>query len=244
MTTKKQEVKALKRDAKGLLGSVDYVFNKDGSINWRAMINDKWLYPNPSKNLPSQDISKLKDTDLCILLGGIKELAQIRGYTNVAYSVTCPSSDYVIANCTITWVPNYETENKEVTFSSLGDASFDNTSDIKGIYYLATTAENRAFVRSVRNFLKIHIVSKEELRESRAANEPYSSPQINNGEGQSVVSPCSLLESAMAEKGVTFTNLRKRLEKEDYPVEELSSVSDIPKTKIFELIERIKKIPS
>ena len=61
MTTKKQEVKALKRDAKGLLGSVDYVFNKDGSINWRAMINDKWLYPNPSKNLPSQDISNLKD---------------------------------------------------------------------------------------------------------------------------------------------------------------------------------------
>ena len=35
-----------KRDQHGLLESVSYAFNEDGSVNWRAMINPEHLYPN------------------------------------------------------------------------------------------------------------------------------------------------------------------------------------------------------
>ena len=126
MTAKKQGAKTPKRDTKGLLDSVDYVFNEDGAIDWRAMIKDQYLVPNREKTSVT-DISKLKDNELIILLGGIKELSQIRGLTSVTYDVKCPSSDYVVATCSIDWIPNYETEGQAITFSAIGDASPNNT---------------------------------------------------------------------------------------------------------------------
>ena len=35
-----------KRNEEGLLTGVDYKFNDDGSVDWRAMIDPKHLYPN------------------------------------------------------------------------------------------------------------------------------------------------------------------------------------------------------
>lgn len=37
-----------KRDENGLLQNVNYSFNEDGSINWRAMVKDEYLFPNKS----------------------------------------------------------------------------------------------------------------------------------------------------------------------------------------------------
>ena len=37
-----------KRDENGLLQNVEYEFNNDGSINWRAMIKEEHLFPNKS----------------------------------------------------------------------------------------------------------------------------------------------------------------------------------------------------
>ena len=153
--------KLIKRDSKGLLGGVKYTFNNEGLIDWRKMIKAEHLVPNKERTQET-DVTKLKDYQLIILLGGIKELAQIRGYTNVKYEVTSPSSDYVIATCSIDWIPNYETEGNPITFSAIGDASPHNTKSFTKIF-LAATAENRAFVRCVRSFLRINIVSKEEL---------------------------------------------------------------------------------
>jgi hypothetical protein len=46
----------------------------------------------------------------------------------------------------------------------------------------------------------------------------------------------------MNDKGISFETLKKRLTKEKLDgAEALKSVNDIPKVKIFELIERIKK---
>ena len=36
------------RDENGLLKNVQYIFNEDGSVNWRAMIKDEQLFPNRS----------------------------------------------------------------------------------------------------------------------------------------------------------------------------------------------------
>jgi hypothetical protein len=227
-----------KRDNNGLLGSVDYVFHEDGTIDWRAMVKDQYLVPNRDRTSET-DISKLKDSELIILLGGIKELAQIRGYTSVKYAVKCPSPDYVVTTCSVDWIPNYETEGQSITFSAIGDASPDNTKSFAR-FFLGPIAENRAFVRCVRNFLKINIVAQEELGESKLVS---TRPTQSEKKSQGAVNPHSLLESAMLEKKVTFSNLKKRLKEESYPkIDDISSVSDIPKVKVFELIERIKKI--
>jgi hypothetical protein len=232
------KAKKIDRDSQGLLKGVDYKFTDEGLIDWRKMLSDKWLYPNPSKNLSTQDVSKLKDTDLCILLGGIKELAQIRGYTNIKYDVTCPSSDYVIANCTITWVPNFETEDKEVSFSSLGDASPNNTDNFAR-QYLAPIAENRAFVRCVRNFLRINIVAQDELaKRFKDGNFQVSTPQQAE-----VASPTALLEKLMKEKGVDFQRVKNRLVRQKYKdADKIESIKEIPALKIFELIEDLNKV--
>lgn len=243
MRKKKTELPELgvTRNSGGLISddSVKYHFTEDGLIDWRKMVKDCYLYPNPSKNLSETDISKLDDRDLCILLGGLKELAQIRGYTSVEYNVTAPAQDYVIATCKITWIPNYETENKEVTYSAIGDSSLNNTTGIGGVYYLASTAENRAFARCIRSFLRINVVSREELAKGflkpKASD---SSSDVSSG----AASPASLLEETMKKKGVPFSQIKVKLVEEKIEgAEEMNSVNDIPKDKIFELINRLKK---
>ena len=66
------KAKKIDRDNQGLLKGVDYKFTDEGLIDWRKMLSDKWLYPNPSKNLSTQDVSKLKDTDLLSSSGVLK----------------------------------------------------------------------------------------------------------------------------------------------------------------------------
>jgi hypothetical protein len=228
-----------KRDNNGLVSGVDYVFNEDGAIDWRAMVKTQYLVPDRNKTQES-DVTKLPDNQLIILLGGIKELAQIRGYTSVKYAVKTPSPDYVVATCMIDWTPNYETEGQAITFSAIGDASPNNTTNFAR-NYLGPIAENRAFVRCVRNFLKINIVSQEELGEQNAASSRRQ-PQTG-AEDQVIPSPHSVLKTTMESKGVSFNTLKKRLSDEEYDkAEEICSVEDIPKIKVFELIERIKKI--
>ena len=222
----------IRRNSYGLIeNNISYIFNEDGTINWRKMIKPEFLVPNRQKT-KELDISKLEDKDLLILLGGIKELAQIRGYTNVEYKVVAATDNYFATACKITWLPNYETENREITFESLADASVNNTKSFAR-FFLAAIAENRAFVRCVRNFLKINIVSQEELGDVKILEE--SAPQENS------TSPHFLLEKIMKENDISFDNIKKKLIKEKFDkVDQINSVSDIPKIKVFELIERIK----
>ena len=144
-----------------------------------------------------------------------------------------------MAACSIDWTPNYETENQAVTFSAIGDASPANTTSFAR-NYLGPIAENRAFVRCVRSFLKINIVSQEELGEQNPSKQ-----QPKTAEDQVVPSPHNVLKNTMESKGVDFKTIKKRLGDEGYEkAEEIFSIEDIPKIKVFELIERIKKIPA
>jgi hypothetical protein len=214
--------------------SLNYIFNDDGSINWRKMVKTEHLVPNRQKTQET-DVSKLQDKDLLILLGGIKELAQIRGYTSVEYKVVAASENYFATSCRITWLPNYETGGKEIVFESLADASVNNTKSFAR-FFLAAIAENRAFVRCVRNFLKINIVSQEELGDAKLL---YDGAVAQDNP----TSPHVLLEKVIKEKNISFDVLKKKLIKENFEnAENLNSISDIPKVKIFELIERIKNI--
>ena len=227
-------MKKIERSAEGLLNDVEYQHTEDGLIDWRKMVKTEFLVPNRDRTNET-DVTKLKDTQLIILLGGIKELAQIRGYTDVTYNVTCPSPDYVVATCTISWVPNYETEGRPVTFSAIGDASPNNTKSFAR-HFLGPIAENRAFVRCVRNFLKINIVSQEEMGDAKL---------LQSEEPAASFEPKDILIGLMKDKGVSFDSLKAKLVKEEFGgAEKYSSVADVPKLKCFELIERLKKAKS
>jgi hypothetical protein len=224
--------KEQKRNKHGLLEGVNYVFNEDGTINWRKMVKPEYLVPNSQKTTET-DVSKLDDSKLLILLGGIKELAQLRGYISVSYPTVIRDGG-VTAVCRITWRENYETEGLPVSFEAMADATPRNT-DRFASDYLAAIAENRAFVRAVRNFLKINIVSQEEVSKGEKQAETTESSSPN------VVSPFDMLANLMQEKGVEFDLIKNRLIKDKVDgAESFTSVNDIPKDKIYEMIERVR----
>lgn len=158
------------RDENGLLRSVIYSFNDDGSVNWRAMIGSEHLYPNKdwfesrNKAVPTS-VDDLEDHQLLIKLSGIKELAKLRGISNVRYEVVEATSERAVVLCSVDFIPNYETGFVTTTFSSMANATLDNTSGF-GNKFLEAIAENRAFVRTIRNFLNVHIVGADEIDSS------------------------------------------------------------------------------
>ena len=102
-----------KRNEEGLLEGVDYKFNDDGSVDWRAMIDPKHLYPNKgwfeSRGEPMpRSPEGLSDTQLLIKLAGIKELAKLRGFDAVSYEVIKCELNHVAMKCRIHWIPNFE----------------------------------------------------------------------------------------------------------------------------------------
>lgn len=161
-----------KRNEAGLIESVNYSFNEDGSVNWRAMIKPEFLYPNKDwfdiRKLPvPSSIDGLEDKQLLIMLGGIKELAKLRGYRAVRYEVNNVRDEYVTAKCTIEWIYNYEHDDEySIIYQDVANASASNTDDFC-LKFLETIACNRAFVRCVRNFLNIHIVGADEIDKSK-----------------------------------------------------------------------------
>ena len=185
-----------KRNSFGLLDNVDYTFDDDGSVNWRSMIKDEHLFPNKSwfdmrrKDVP-RTIDGLGDHQLLIKLSGIKELAKLRGFSDVAYEVVKCEPDHVAVICRVTFLPNYETGGKAVVFQDMANATLNNTSNF-ATKFLETIACNRAFVRAVRNFLNVHIVGDDEIDKSTA---PAPTANVSMG-----LTPSSMVEGLAKEK--------------------------------------------
>ena len=196
------------------------------------MIKPEFLVANRDRT-DETDISKLDDNELIILLGGLKDLANIRGYHSVTYKIHEASPEYVCASCSITWIDNYETEKSEsVLFEAIADAGVKNTESF-GQMYLAAIAENRAFCRAVRNFLRINIVAKEEIK-----NAKISTPSPNKNSA----SPDIYLSNLMKEKKIDFKTIKDKMTKESVDgAADWKTVKDIPRVKMFEIIERMQK---
>ncbi len=73
---KSKPPKITKRNEHGLIDGANYVFQEDGTVDWRKMVNNNHIVPNRD-NTSETDVTKLKDKDLIILLAGLKEVAQI-----------------------------------------------------------------------------------------------------------------------------------------------------------------------
>mgnify|MGYP001614702597 CR=1 FL=1 len=221
----------LQRNEFGLIcdGSVHYLYNSEGFVDWRRLVPQKYLVPNKQRT-EEKDVCKLEDKDLLILLAGIRYLAQVRGYSKVKYRVAAASETYVSVVCSITFCPNFETNGEVRVFEAIGDASIHNTESFAKIF-LSATAENRAFVRCVRNFLNINIVAQEELPEVNTATE---SAFLN--------SPHLILKQLMEEKKYTFEKLKdKLLKSKTENADRWLKLEDIPEAQIISIIEKINR---
>jgi len=243
-----------KRDSHGLLECVDYVFNEDGSVDWRAMIKPEFLYPNKGwfdmrgQQAPSS-AEGLRDNQLLIMLGGIKDLARLRGFHSVSYDVRNVEEGYVTARCDIEWIGNYESASNKVCYEDYANASLENT-DAFCEKFLETIACNRAFVRCVRNFLNIHIVGADEIDKSgnRSISNQNSPP--SQTPSNTPITPSGLLEKTLRDKHSvdSFDSFKDKLRdfwkdgkyvNED--VKDWSSFDDIPAKEARKLIGILSK---
>ena len=210
------------RNSLGLLQSVDHKFNEDGSVNWRAMVDSKHLFPNKSwfeaRNKPApRSVDGLQDNQLLIKLAGIKELAKLRGYNSVRYNVIKCEKDHVAIKCEISWVPNFENPSQEsdylpasTQFEDVANATTENTSSF-ATKFLETIAANRSFVRCVRNFLNVHIVGDDEIDKSNGL--PQHPEADDPVEPLKKLTPNGVLESLASSKlkCVSFNDFKDKL---------------------------------
>ena len=236
-----------KRNEHGLLESVEYEFNQDGSVNWRAMISPEHLYPNKDhfemRKMPVPDsIEGLEDNQLLIKLGGIKELAKLRGFHNVTYDIVESSDSRVVVQCMINWIENYEGSYAHTqTFSSIANATTHNTNGFAA-KFLECIAENRAFVRTVRNFLGIHIVGADEIDSSKNKSPIVAPP---SSAGAKDISPQGILKE---KAGTDFNSFKGSLREwyksgaytnDPEAIKEWSDYKDIPAKECRKLLKLI-----
>jgi len=239
-----------KRNEHGLLESVDYIFNEDGSVNWRAMINPEHLYPNKDwfemRKMPvPESIEGLDDSQLLIKLGGIKELAKLRGINSVSYVVEESSDERSVVRCLVDFISNYETVDEQgiggIHFSSIANATIHNTNGFAA-KFLECIAENRAFVRAVRNFLGIHIVGADEIDTSKNKS-PIVVPPSSSGAKD--ISPQGILKEKVGTDFNSFLNKLRALysdgkyENDPEVIKSWKDYKDIPAKECRKLLKLI-----
>lgn len=164
------------RDENGLLlNGVDYKFNKYGMVDWRTLIPQEYVVLNRyvigrKKGIDvstlneaeyQELLSKATEDEKLIKLQGFKDLALIRGYSNLESNLLERNEDRAVVKVSITWEPNLESPYPK-TVTAIKNASVSNT-DPNFIKYLEAIAENRAFVTVVRNSLNIPIIGYDEI---------------------------------------------------------------------------------
>jgi hypothetical protein len=228
----------------GLRSNLEYQFQENGMVDWRKMIPDEHILLNREKflkkenpvdveSLSKEEFQELKakarEEDLIIKLTGYRELASIRGFSSVEEKLVYSSPDFVSVECKITWFPNYETNMLPVTHTGTADAHIGNCSKDFGANYLTAIASNRAFGRAVRNFLRVYIVSQDEIAFEKPEE---ASTSISAG-------PASALEDKIGKLGLTFDEFKEKLskvEEHDFTgAEAWKSPKDVP-SKYFPLI--------
>lgn len=241
------ELKKITRDENGLVSGVEYKFLENGMIDWKAMIPKEFIYVNPDpkrrdklekkygKSYEELDPinDKIDDVDLISTLAAAKYLLKLRGYTDIKYTVVTANEGYAAVNCRINFLPNFESESAPVSFEDNACAHPGNTSSFAQ-QYLVEIATNRAFCRAIRGFLNVSVVSREELSDKTSIIEETPSGNI--------FGPHAMLEKALGEKKITFDKVKAQMLKDGVKdAETWVSLTDIPKSKVFEILGRIQK---
>lgn len=233
--------KSWRRNSDGLIQNIVYVYNEDGTVNWRKMLKPEHLVPNTQKfpegtDLKSLDVTTLEDSQVLILLSGIKYLLNLRGYNNVNYIPLNVNSEFVSILCNISWIGNFETDGREVSFEALADSHQGNTKSFAKLF-LSAIAENRALIRAVRGFLQINVVGQDEIQDVSQVTEEAVSVQSN------ATSPHGILQNLMEKENIDLEWIKEKLSAENKrgELQIWNSISDIPKMKVIRAIELIKE---
>lgn len=205
-------------DEKGLVKGVEYFFKDNNRrVDWRKMARvhfKEYIVPNkaafPKDTDFSQiDVDDLPDEKILIKLGGWEAIADLRGFESIDYDAFSANRDFVSLKCTIVWSGNFETNFKEKVCSGTADTHPDTLKSF-AVNFPTAICENRSFGRAVRKFLRIPILSQDELdKEGKAIPENEESPSVSGG-----ISPKSALVSTMARGNVTFEQIKRAYIKE------------------------------
>lgn len=227
----------MKRLENGLIEGVNYIYDDTGKINWLKMIPEDCLYINKDKKNKIEKrlgkkfsdikISEALDTELVITLQGIRYLLDLRGYTTCDIKLDIATEDYAAATCSIRFIKNEE--DFEQVFTGCASAHPRNT---KSWYrnYLVEAASNRALCRAVRFFLKLNIVSNDELgtemEEEISETKQTQIPDIYNE-----------LNTLMSSQNITLETLNKEFGKG----KEWDKLSSIPRATVFLILGKLKQ---
>jgi hypothetical protein len=210
----------------------NFIYNEDGTINWRAMIPKEFLVPNKQiferkgKPVPNS-IDGLEDKELLILLGGIKFLSRLKGVKSVRYPQMRAGYDFASIICEIEWVDGTIT-------SGAGDAKDSNTNSFAK-YYLTAIAENRAFIRAARFALNLdNLLGYDEIGQiPEEANKPNNMVDKSRAD----------LLKLMNKFDYSLPEIRTKLVKMGYPdAEKYKEIQDIPAPQVLEAINILKNI--
>lgn len=228
------------RNKYGLL-EIDYKFNEHGFIDWRGMVSPEFLYVNPDQKRRAKIESKYKkkyeeidpisdnveDVDLIIMLGGLKQILKMKGFTSVNYVIKESTESYASVTCSITFLPSYESNYQPLVYSENACATLNNTNSFAK-NYLLEIASNRALARCIRSCCNINIVSREELGGNQQEDEKLL--QSNS------LQPHTILSNLLKDKNISF----KELIKDESDKDKWKDINDIPKMAVFKLIGKIK----
>lgn len=232
------------RDERGLLKGINYVFREDGKVDWRKMLKPEHLALNKDvfkkkgvdvSTLSEEEINELKttatDRELIILLNGINYLAELRGFEKVEHRLH-PHPNGISCECHITWIPNFESEMRTVTYSKCAGATLQNTQDLAA-RFLDTIADNRAFVRAVRFFLGlVNLVAFDELGENN---------QVIPDDGFKIPTPQTTLDSWLKKAGISFDKFKEGANKRGFDTTNWNCIDDVPAGQCFSLIAEVKQ---
>lgn len=213
-TTELSVPPSFERLSNGLVKGVTYQRRSDGRIDWVKHIKPEHIvfnskldtqlvkaYGGDSRSLNYGDlIAAGKEVDprhVLVLLMGFIELAAFRGHTGarprIAHVCSYPVEAAICScECTIDWIAN---EEEPDGFASYGtaDATMDNTG---GWGYLSAMAGNRAFVRAVRQGLRIPILGFDEIAKKDTTIPESAAPSATTTFSST---PVGLLQKAAAD---------------------------------------------
>ena len=206
------------RDERGLVKGITYHYTPEGRIDWKRLVSPQFLYvTNEHKDRACQeqgvtldklDLTKVNDKWLRITIGGINQLANLRGYVSMDYPIMHVADGSVTVTCSMTFIGNYETDMVPLTCAAVASANLYSV-DKDFTPYLATFAENRAFTRCVKRALQINILSDVEI-----GGDSKKAAQVAQTEAPESSAPVAgfearhLLESKCTEKKISFETMR------------------------------------
>lgn len=214
--TKAETKKSILRDEKGLLKNVEHKFKENGMVDWKAMIPLKYIVPNSGifkargEEAP-ETAEGLPEEETLILLDGFKEVARLRGILSKDDRIVISQEDRAAVECKVIFTPNFESEFEPFHYSGCASATSQNVTSYLGRMYLEAIAENRAFVRAVRNALGIEVLGFDEVSSSFEPDVKNSNTEV--GLMGSGTSPHKLLEDMIRSKpGIKdFNGLKSKL---------------------------------